>query len=111
MESFDFIESGIDFGLATGRDLRQFRHPSTDFATHGEAYTFLLKYFDDYGDVPVPEVLTENFPTLDTSAQTLDLEYSIDSFKKQVLYRQIINTFQQNKSILQENPKSQQFLF
>ena len=105
MESFDFIESGIIFGLQTAKDLKQFRYPSADFATHGEAYTFIVRYFDDYGDVPSAEVLAENFPTLDTAAQTLDLGYAVDSFKKQLLYRQVVNTFQQNKSLLQDNPK------
>ena len=105
MESFDFIESGIVFGLEKARQLKQFKYSSNDFATHGDAYSFVISYFDQYGDVPSADVLVENFPTLDSSAQTLDLEYAIDSFKKQLLYRQIVGTFQQNKNLLQENPK------
>ena len=105
MESFDFIESGIIFGLENGKALKQFRYSSNDFATHGEAYSFVINYFDNYGDIPSVDVLAENFPTLDTSAQTLDLEYAVDSFKNQLLYRQIVGTFQQNKSLLQDNPK------
>ncbi len=105
MESFDFIESGIVFGLQNAKTLKQFRYSSNDFATHGDAYKFVIEYFDNYGDVPTPGILTENFPTLDTSAQTLDLEYAADIFKNQLLYRQIVGTFQQNKTLLQENPK------
>ena len=105
MESFDFIESGIVFGLQNAKALKQFKYSSNDFATHGDAYKFVIEYFDNYGDVPTPGILTENFPTLDTSAQTLDLEYAADIFKNQLLYRQIVGTFQQNKTLLQDNPK------
>ena len=65
MESFEFIESGVVFGLDNGKALRQFRYSTKDFAIHGGAYDFLLRYFDNYGEFPTPEVLQENYPTLD----------------------------------------------
>ena len=105
MESFDFIESGVVFGLDTGKALRQFRYSTKDFAIHGGAYDFVLRYFDNYGEFPTPEVLQENFPTLDPAAQTLQFDYTLDSFKRQVLYRQIVGVFQENKPLLQDDPK------
>ena len=43
MESFEFIESGIVFGLESPKALRQFRYTTKDFAIHGDAYEFVLK--------------------------------------------------------------------
>ena len=105
MESFDFIESGIVLGLTDFDQLRKFKHPSKDFAKHGDAYKFLTKYVDDYGEFPTIAHLCENYPTLDTSASSLNLEYAVDKFKNQVLYREIVNVFNTNKEILKENPK------
>jgi len=106
VESFDFIESGIVFGLDTAKALKEFRHPPNNFASHGDAYKFLVKFFDDYGEIPSADILQENFPTLDLSAQTINLDYAVDAFKNQVLYRKIVNVFQTQKSLLQEDPKT-----
>ena len=105
MESFEFIESGVVFGLDSGKALRQFRYSTRDFAVHGDAYDFVLRHFDNYGEFASPETLQENFPTLDPSAQTLQFDYTLDSFKRQVLYRQIVGVFQENKPLLQDDPK------
>ena len=43
MESFDFIESGIIFGLDSFENLKKFKHPTKDFAKNGDAYQFVLK--------------------------------------------------------------------
>ena len=105
MESFDFIESGIIFGLDNFESLKKFKHPSKDFAKHGDAYQFLLKYVDDYGELPSVEHMSENYPTLDPSATTLNLDYAMNKFKDQVLYRQVVNVFNTNKDVLKESPK------
>ena len=105
MESFDFIESGIIFGLDTFENLKKFKHPSKDFAKHGDAYQFLLKYVDDYGELPSVEHMSENYPTLDPSATTLNLDYAMNKFKDQVLYRQVVNVFNTYKDVLKESPK------
>ena len=105
MESFDFIESGIIFGLDSFENLKKFKHPTKDFAKHGDAYQFVLKYVDDYGELPSVEHVSENYPTLDPSATTLNLDYAMNKFKDQVLYRQIVNVFNTNKEILKESPK------
>ena len=105
MESFDFIESGIIFGLDSFNSLKKFKHPSKDFAKHGDAYKFLVKYVDDYGEFPTIDHLCENYPTLDTSASSLNLDYATEKFKNQVLYREIVTVFNSNKELLRENPK------
>ena len=105
MESFDFIESGIIFGLTEKSRIREFKHTARQFATHGDALSFVHQYFDDYGESPTSSVLQENFPTLDSSAKTLTFDYVTDVFQKQLLYRQVVGVFQENKELLQENPK------
>ena len=105
MESFDFIESGIIFGLTDKKRIREFKHTARQFATHGDALSFVHQYFDDYAEPPTSAVLQENFPTLDTSAKTLTFDYVTDVFQKQLLYRQVVGVFQDNKELLQENPK------
>lgn len=105
MESFEFIESGLVLNLDSLEKLKKFKHGSGDFVKHRDAYKFLTKYVDDYGEFPSNDLLCENFPALDTSARGLNLEYAIDKFKNQVIFRQIVNVFQSNKEVLRENPK------
>ena len=75
MESFDYIESGIVFGLDSKNNLRTFNKHSVDFSVHGGAYKFVIKYFDDYGEFPSESTLVENFPSLDPSPSSLKWEY------------------------------------
>ena len=37
MENFDFVESGIVFGLTDRLAFRKFKYSSKDFAKHGDA--------------------------------------------------------------------------
>ena len=105
MENFDFIESGIIFGLTDRVTFRKFKYSAKDFAKHGDAFRFLNQHFDDYGEVPSPETLCENFPTLNSSAETLNFDYALTTFQNQVMFRNIVSTFQNNKELLSENPK------
>ena len=105
MENFDFVESGIIFGLTDRLAFRKFKYSGKDFAKHGDAYKFVTTHYDTYGEVPTPETLCENFPTLNPSAQNLNFDYAIDTFQNQVLFRQVIDVFQSNKELLSENPK------
>jgi len=105
MENFDFVESGVIFGLKDRLDFRKFRYSSKDFAKHGDAFKFVADHFDTYGETPSPETLCENFPTLNISAQTLNFEYVLTTFQNQVLFRNIVSTFQSNKELLSDNPK------
>jgi len=105
MENFEFIESGIIFGLQDRVAFRKFRYSSKDFAKHGDAFKFVADHFDNYGETPSPESLCENFPTLNSAAQTLNFDYVLTTFQNQVLFRHIVSTFQENKELLSDNPK------
>ena len=105
MDNYDFIESGIIFALTDREAFRKFRYTSKDFSTHGDAFKFLTTYFDEYGHSPSTEILVVNYPTLNDSAISLDMGYALKTFQEQVLFRRIVNTFQSNKGILQDNPK------
>ena len=105
MENFDFVESGIIFGLTDKPAFRKFKYGSKDFAKHGDAFRFVTEYFDNYGETPSSEILCENFPTLNSSAETLNFDYALTTFQNQVMFRKIVSTFQTNKELLSENPK------
>tara|TARA_R110002020_G_scaffold447942_2_gene660537 strand:- start:1101 stop:2339 length:1239 start_codon:yes stop_codon:yes gene_type:complete len=105
MENFDFIESGIIFGLTDRPTFRKFKYSSKDFAKHGDAFKFVNEHFDDYGETPSPETLCENFPTLNSAAMKLNFDYALTTFQNQVMFRNIVSTFQNNKELLSENPK------
>ena len=105
MPSFEYIESALIFNLDTKANLRSFKHSGKDFAKHQDAYGFVVSHFDEYGEFPSPEVLSENFPTLDKTAQSVNFEYATEIFKNQVLQRQVVRTIQSQKELIKENPK------
>ena len=105
MQSNDYIESGIVFALNSKNALDKFKYSSNDFQKHGDAFKFVVNYFDQYGEFPTVETVCESYPTLDPSAQSLNLEYAIDVFGNQVLFRQIVGAFQTNKELISVEPK------
>ena len=105
MESFEYIESGIIFGLKTRDDFKRISFPLSAWAKHGSAYKFLLEHFDEYGDVPSEDVLLENFPTLDIAARSINLDYAADAFNQQVTQRHLMKAFQDNREMAMENPR------
>ena len=105
MQSNDYIESGIVFALNSKNALDKFKYSNNDFQKHGDAFKFVVSYFDEYGEFPTVETVCESYPTLDPSAQSLNLEYAIDVFSSQVLFRQIVGAFQTNKELISVEPK------
>lgn len=105
MPNFEYIESALIFGLDTKINLRSFKHTEKDFARHGDAYKFVLNHFDKYGEFASPEVLAENFPTLDKTSQSVNFEYAVEIFKDQVLQRAVVSTVQKQRELVKENPK------
>ena len=105
MESFDFIESGVIFGLNTKDNLRTFSKHSVDFSVHGDAFRFLINHFDTYGEFPVQSVLTENFPSLDPAAYALNWDYTIKTFNNQILYRKMVGLINSNRDLIHTEPK------
>ena len=106
-----FILYALIFGLDTKTNLRSFKHSEKDFARHGDAYKFILNHFDKYGEFASPEVLVENFPTLDKTAQSVNFEYAVELFKDQVLQRAVVSTVQQQRELVKENPKTSPLSF
>lgn len=109
MERYEFIESGIIFNLDCYENLKKFRYNSGDFAKHQDAYTFVVKFIDEYRTFPAPELLLENFTTLDIDARSLDFEYLINRFTQQLLHRNILKAFRQNKNLLDTDPAKAYF--
>ena len=105
MENFNFIESGLIFGLCESNNYKAFTHPVKDFANHGEAYKFIQEHLDEYKEFPKCEVLLEKFPQLSKDAKDINFQYALGEFKKHVMYRNIISAFSEQKPILREDPK------
>ena len=105
MENYNFIESGLIFGLCDSQNFKSFTHPIKDFAQHGDTYKFIQEYLDEYSESPSNQILIEKFPHLSTDAQDMNFQYALAEFKKQVMFRNIISAFSNNKPILEQNPK------
>jgi len=105
LENFNFIESGIIFGLCDSGNYKQFTYSPKDFAEHGETYKFIQEYLDEYSESPTPQVLIDKFNTLKPDAQSINFNYALTQFQNQVMFRNIIGAFSNSKPILQENPK------
>ena len=57
MPSYEYVESAIIANLDSKNNLRNFKFTSKDFAKHGDAYGFVVKHFDKYGEFPSFETL------------------------------------------------------
>jgi len=105
LENFNFIESAVIFSLCDSGNFKNFTHSPKDFAEHGETYKFIQEYIDEYTEFPTPEVLLEKFDTLKPDAQSVNFNYALDEFSKQVMFRNIVSAFNSNQMILEDNPK------
>ena len=68
MENYNFIESGIIFGLCDAGNYKQFGFGVKDFVEHADAYLFIQDHIDEYKEFPKTEVLLEKFNTLKPEA-------------------------------------------
>ena len=105
MASYEYVESAIIFNLDNKTNLRSFKHTAKDFGKHADTYKFVVSFFDDYGEFPSPELLCENFPTLDQTAQSLNFDYALETFKDQVLQRKLLQAFQAQRDTILINAK------
>ncbi len=105
MPSYEYVESAIIANLDSKSNLRNFKFASKDFAKHGDAYSFVVKHFDKYGEFPSFDTLVENFPTLDKTAQSVNFDYAVQTFKDQVLTRKVTTTIQSQRDLVKTNPK------
>jgi replicative DNA helicase len=104
--NFNFIESALVLGLTDSKNYKRFRYPLRNFAVHGDAVKFINEYHDQYQEFPETSVLIEKYPKLRKDAGTVSFDYAQDEFRKQILFREIVNTFSQNKTTLSDNPKA-----
>lgn len=104
-DSFSFIESALVYGLIDETNFKKFKHPLSHFVVHKDAVEFSMRYRDEFQKPPEKEILTEKFPALREDASDTNFDYAQKEFKKQVLFRQVIETFSRNKASLLENPK------
>jgi replicative DNA helicase len=105
MPSYEFIESAIIANLDNKYNLKDFKFSVKDFAKHGDAYKFIVKHFDQYGEFPSFDVLSENFPTLDKTAQSVNFDYAVKTFKDQVLTRKVTKVVRGQADLVKDNPK------
>ena len=106
MESYGFIESGIIFGLTSLSTLKQLKYSPKDFSVHSDALDFVLDYYDSYTEFPSSGLLSEKFPDLDFTSVDASLDYCLESFRKQVIYRNVVDVINTHKGRLTEDPES-----
>ena len=104
MSSYEYIESALIFGINDNTSLRKFKYTAGDFAKHGDAYKFVLDYYDNHGEFPNEGVLQDSFPTLDYESRATNFDFALETFKSQVLQRKIIKTIQTQKNLVEDNP-------
>jgi len=106
LESYGFIESGTIFGLTSLSTLKELKYTSKDFSVHSDALDFVLDYYDSYTEFPSSGLLIEKFPDLDSTAIDASLDYCLDAFRKQVIYRNVVEVINQHKGRLTDDPES-----
>ncbi|MBI2020104.1 AAA family ATPase [Candidatus Daviesbacteria bacterium] len=106
MESYNYIESGIVFSLKDRRSLEKFKYQSKDFSVHQKTIDFVLNYSENYENFPTEALLLEKFPDLDKNAVGLDIEYCLQEFDKQLIFRKTVEVINSNKDLLKSEPKN-----
>ena len=53
MSSYEYIESALVFGINDTTSLRKFKYSADDFAKHGDAYRFIMDYYDNHKEFPM----------------------------------------------------------
>ena len=105
-ESFSFVESALVFGLLEDQNFKKFNHPLSQFVVHKDAVEWSMKFRDDFKESVDNGALLEKFPSLRADARDTNFDYAQQEFKKQVLFRQVIKSFSDNKNLLSSNPKA-----
>ncbi len=105
MPSPEFIESAVIFNLNTEGNLHNFKHVKNDFAKHGEAFDWLVTYFDKHGEFPSQVVLEQQFPSLDSKASDTNFDYAYEQFKRSLLQRNVLRAVNSNSNLIFDDPK------
>jgi|TARA_R110000744_G_scaffold84862_2_gene166030 KaiC/GvpD/RAD55 family RecA-like ATPase len=104
LDNFRFIESGLIFGIRTIEDLRKVTFTSDDFANFGSTFQFVTDHVDNYRQFPTVDLLMEKFPELVAEAKGVELQYALDEFRNQVIYRRTRDVIRGQQALLKENP-------
>ena len=99
-----FIESAILLNINNLEDYKKIRFSKKDFNIFGEVFDFLSDYFQENQSFPPRALLYKKFPTLDPNAVGVSLDYAIEQFGQQVLFRKVISSFKDNEKLLKDNP-------
>jgi len=111
-----YIESAVILNINNLEDYKKVRFSKKDFSVFGEAFEFLSDYFQENQSFPPRALLYKKFPTkedkdtgkiiygLDPNAVDVSLDYSIEQFGQQVLFRKVMLSFKNNEKLLKENP-------
>lgn len=87
--SYNYVESGIVLNINNYEDIQKVKIKPADMALHKGALQYVLEHFDLYKEVPKSSVLEASHPELDMSAKgAASLDYFIDQYHKQFVYRQ-----------------------
>jgi len=103
--TYNFVESGIIFSITGALDLEKIKFSSKDFSKQSEAFNFVSDYIDQFKSSPKKEVLLEKFPDLEVSSAGNNLDFLLNEFEKQVIFRKTKAVIQDLQEDLKVNPK------
>lgn len=103
-ESFNFIESGVILNIRVFEDLAKCNFDEDDFSIHGEAYKFIVQYFDEHEKFPELNLIKERYPDIDFNAVESGLDYCVQEFHKQSLTRKATNIIKKESASIIDDP-------
>jgi len=104
-KNYSFIESALVLNLETRQDLNKIPFRPSHFSLHGDTFQFILEYLDEYEDLPKQELLLEKFPDLDKDSVGTNLDYSINEFRNQILFREARDVIRNNQGVIETEPR------
>lgn len=105
MKSFNYIESALILSIKDPSDLNKLSFSPKDFSIHGDVFAFFQEYSLSNNKIPPPSLLQEKFSELDKEATGVALEFCVDEFKQQIMFRKILHAFKDNETTLKEDPR------
>jgi hypothetical protein len=104
--NFNFIESGVVFGIRNFQEVKKIHFKAKDFSLHGDAFTFVLDFFDDNNEAPPVSLVSSKFPDLDEDAIGTSFDYCLQEFSKEVLYLRAKEIIEDHASELHTDPSN-----
>ena len=104
--TFPFLESGIILNTRHVDDLKSHKFSYGDFRVLGDAYKFLIEYYDTYGDFPTLETLYNKFSDLDEEAEGGNLNFFIKTFNDNNLALKATDIIREEGKSLSSTPRT-----